>query len=98
MFIGTGDKVYGGMVVGQHTRENDLEINVLKAKQLNNIRAAGKDEALKLVPPLKMSLEQLIAYIDDDELVEVTPQSLRLRKRELDTNERKRAMRKTAAL
>lgn len=94
MFVEPGEKVYGGMVVGQHTRDNDLEINVLKAKQLNNIRAAGKDEAIKLVPPLKMSLEQLIAYIDDDELVEVTPQSLRLRKRQLDANERKRSAKK----
>ena len=97
MFVTTGDKVYGGMVVGQHTRENDLEINVLKAKQLNNIRAAGKDEALKLVPPLKMSLEQLIAYIDTDELVEVTPQSLRLRKRILDGSERKKSTKSSSA-
>ena len=94
MFITTGDKVYGGMIVGQHSRENDLEINVLKAKQLNNIRAAGKDEALKLVPPLKMTLEQMIAYIDVDELVEVTPKNLRLRKRLLDTHERKKAEKK----
>ena len=98
MFIDSGDHVYGGMVVGEHSRENDLDINVLKAKQLNNIRAAGKDEALKLVPPLKMSLEQMIAYIDTDELVEVTPKNLRLRKRLLDIHERKKAVKKATVV
>lgn len=98
MFIHPGDKVYGGMVVGQHTRDNDLDINVLKAKQLTNMRASGKDEAIKLIPPLKMSLEQMIAYIDEDELVEVTPKSLRLRKKFLDIHERKKAEKKATAI
>ena len=69
------------MIVGEHTRDNDLEINVLKGKQLTNIRAAGKDEAVRLTPPIRMTLEKALAYIDDDELVEVTPKSIRLRKR-----------------
>lgn len=93
MFISPQDKVYQGMIVGEHSRDNDLEINVLKAKQLTNIRAAGSDEALRLVTPKKMTLEEMISYIEDDELVEVTPKSLRLRKRELDPNERKKASR-----
>lgn len=88
MFIGHGDKVYQGMVVGENSRDNDLEINVLKGKQLTNIRAAGKDEAVILVPPRKMSLEDMMSYIKDDELVEVTPQSLRLRKKLLTPQER----------
>jgi GTP-binding protein len=90
MMIEPQTKVYQGMIVGQHTRENDLEVNVLKGKQLTNIRAAGKDEAVRLTPPMKMTLEKALAYIQDDELVEVTPQSIRLRKRYLDPNERKR--------
>ncbi|MDX2113136.1 MAG: translational GTPase TypA [Alphaproteobacteria bacterium] len=93
MFINPGDKVYEGMIVGEHSRDNDLEINVLRAKQLTNIRAAGKDEAIRLVPPLRMTLEQMISYIQDDELVEVTPKSLRLRKTALDSNERKKISR-----
>jgi len=93
MFIDNGDKVYAGMIVGEHSRDNDLEINVLKNKQLTNIRTTSKDEAIRLVPPLKMTLEQLISYIQDDELVEVTPKSLRLRKTQLDANERKRVTR-----
>jgi GTP-binding protein len=88
MFIGHGDKVYGGMVVGEHSRENDLEINVLKGKQLTNVRASGADEAVILVPPKKMTLEEMMSYIDDDELVEVTPKGLRLRKKHLDSNAR----------
>ncbi|GFT96905.1 hypothetical protein NPIL_103331 [Nephila pilipes] len=91
MFIKPQDKVYCGMVVGQHSRDNDLEINVLKGKQLTNVRASGSDEAIKLTPPKMMTLEDMIAYIDDDELVEVTPKSIRLRKKFLDPNERKRA-------
>lgn len=91
MFVGHNDKVYDGMIVGEHNRDNDLEINVLKGKQLSNMRASGKDEAVRLVPPKQMSLEEMIAYINEDELVEVTPKSLRLRKRELDPNERKKA-------
>lgn len=88
MFIGHGDKVYGGMVVGEHSRENDLEINVLKGKQLTNVRSSGADEAVVLVPPKKMSMEEMMSYINEDELVEVTPKSLRLRKKHLDSNAR----------
>ena len=93
MMIEPGCKVYRGMIVGEHTRDNDLEINVLKGKQLTNIRAAGKDEAVRLTPPLRMTLEKALAYIEDDELVEVTPKSIRLRKALLDPNARKRAFR-----
>jgi GTP-binding protein len=93
MFISPQDKVYTGMVVGEHSRDNDLEINVLKGKQLTNVRASGSDEAVRLVTPKKMTLEEMISYIEEDELVEVTPKSLRLRKRELDPNERKKASR-----
>jgi GTP-binding protein len=85
------------MIVGEHTRDNDLEINVLKGKQLTNIRAAGKDEAVRLTPPIRMTLEKALAWIDDDELVEVTPQSIRLRKAKLDPNDRKRAERASGA-
>jgi GTP-binding protein len=91
MMIEPGWKVYRGMIVGEHTRDNDLEINVLKGKQLTNIRAAGKDEAVRLTPPIRMTLEKALAYIEEDELVEVTPKSIRLRKTFLDPNERKRA-------
>ena len=90
MMIIPGIKVYRGMIIGEHSRENDLEINVLKGKQLTNIRAAGKDEAVRLTPPIQMTLEKALAYIEDDELVEVTPKSIRLRKMYLDPNERKR--------
>jgi GTP-binding protein len=93
MFIDPGDRVYEGMIVGEHSRDNDLEINVLKNKQLTNIRTTAKDEAIRLIPPLKMTLEQMISYIQDDELVEVTPKSLRLRKVALDANERKKMSR-----
>jgi GTP-binding protein len=93
MFIPAGVKVYEGMIIGEHSRGNDLEVNPLKAKQLTNIRAAGKDEAVRLTTPRKMTLEQAIAYIQDDELVEVTPKSVRLRKRLRDPNERKKAER-----
>jgi len=97
MMIDPGDKVYRGMIVGEHTRDNDLEINVLKGKQLTNIRAAGKDEAVRLTPPIRMTLEKALAYIEDDELVEVTPKAIRLRKALLDPNDRKRADRASAA-
>ena len=90
MFISHQTPVYQGMIVGEHTRDNDLEINVLKGKQLTNVRASGTDEAVKLVTPRVMSLEQMMAYINEDELLEVTPQSLRLRKKFLDPIERKR--------
>jgi GTP-binding protein len=93
MVIDPGVKVYQGMIVGIHTRDNDLEVNVLKGKKLTNIRAAGKDEAVKLTPPVRMTLERALAWIQDDELVEVTPKSIRLRKFHLDPNERKRVER-----
>ena len=90
LFVNPGDKVYIGMVIGEHSRENDLDVNPIKEKKLTNIRAAGKDEALLLTPPRRMSLEQAIAYIEDDELVEVTPAAVRLRKRYLDPHERRK--------
>jgi GTP-binding protein len=93
LFISPGDKVYAGMVIGEHTKGNDLEVNPLKGKKLTNIRAAGKDDAVLLTPPIRMTLEKSIAYVADDELVEVTPRSVRLRKRWLDPNERKRQSR-----
>ena len=98
MMIEPGWKVYKGMIVGEHTRENDLEINVLKGKQLTNIRTTSKDEAVRLTPPIRMTLEKALAYIEDDELVEITPKSIRLRKRHLDPNERKRAEKSKVAL
>ena len=91
MMIHPGDRVYGGMIIGQHTRDNDLEVNVLKGKKLTNIRASGTDEAVRLTTPLAMTLEKSLAYIQDDELVEVTPDNIRLRKVHLDVHERKRA-------
>ncbi|MEO9877524.1 MAG: translational GTPase TypA [Anderseniella sp.] len=94
MFVEPGMKVYNGMIVGEHTRGNDLEINVLKAKQLTNMRASGKDDAVILTPPIRMTLERALSYITDDELVEVTPKSIRLRKAILDVHERKRASRR----
>ncbi|MGE5202758.1 MAG: translational GTPase TypA [Acidobacteriota bacterium] len=97
MFITPGTQVYEGMIVGQHTRDNDLEVNPIKGKQLTNIRTTAKDEAVRLTPPIQMTLEQAIAYIADDELVEVTPKSVRLRKRLLDPNARKRAQRAAEA-
>ena len=93
LFIGSGVEVYEGMVIGEHSRGNDLEVNPMKSKQLTNIRASGTDEAIRLTPPRRMSLEQAIAYIQDDELVEVTPKHIRLRKLHLDPHERKRAQR-----
>ncbi len=93
MFITSGVPVYAGMIIGENSRGQDLEVNPLKAKQLTNVRASGTDDAVRLVTPRKMSLEQAVAYIEDDELVEVTPDSIRLRKRHLDPHERKRASR-----
>ena len=90
MMIEPGVKVYRGMIVGEHTRDNDLEVNVLKGKKLTNVRASGKDEAVRLTPPIRMTLEKALAWIQDDELLEVTPTNIRLRKRYLDPNERKR--------
>ena len=94
MFLGAQAKVYTGMIIGEHSRDNDLEVNPLKGKKLTNVRASGTDEAVRLTTPITMSLEEAIAYIDDDELVEVTPQSIRLRKRYLDPHERKRMSKK----
>jgi GTP-binding protein len=93
MFIGHGDEVYEGMVIGIHSRDNDLVVNPLKGKQLTNVRASGSDEAISLTPPIRMSLEQSLEFIDEDELLEVTPESLRVRKKLLLEHERKRASR-----
>ena len=93
MFVGPQTKVYKGMVIGEHARDNDLEVNPLKGKKLTNVRASGTDEAVRLTPHIKFSLEQAISYINNDELVEVTPTNIRLRKRFLDTHERKRQAR-----
>lgn len=91
MFVSPGDKLYEGMIIGIHSRDNDLVVNPIKGKQLTNIRASGKDEAINLTPPIQLTLESAIEFIADDELVEITPQSIRLRKRHLSENERKRA-------
>ncbi len=96
MMIHPGTKVYGGMIIGEHNRDNDLEVNVLKGKKLTNMRASGTDEAVRLTPPLQMTLEKSLAYIADDELVEVTPKSIRLRKIHLDPNIRKRQSKASA--
>jgi len=98
MMIEPGWKVYPGMIVGEHTRGNDLIVNVLKGKKLTNIRTTSKDEAVRLTPPIRMTLERALAYIQNDELVEVTPKSIRLRKRHLDSNDRKKAGRQKEAL
>ncbi|HEY3642655.1 MAG TPA: translational GTPase TypA [Xanthobacteraceae bacterium] len=97
MMIEPGWKVYRGMIVGEHTRGSDLEVNVLKGKKLTNIRTHSKDEAVRLTPPIRMTLEKAMAYIEEDELVEVTPKSIRLRKKLLDPNERKREVRRAEA-
>jgi GTP-binding protein len=97
LFVDPGVKTYAGMIVGEHSRDNDLEVNPLKTKQLTNIRAAGKDEAIRLTPPRRLTLEDALVYIADDELVEVTPKNIRLRKRLLDPNARKRAERAAEA-
>ena len=98
MMIDPGVRVYAGMIVGEHTRDNDLEVNVLKGKKLTNIRTTSKDEAVRLTPPIRMTLERALAYIQNDELVEVTPKSIRLRKRHLDSNDRKKAERQKLAM
>ena len=94
MFIGAGEPVYGGMVIGEHAKPNDIEVNPLKGKQLTNVRASGTDEAVRLTTPVQMNLDKALAYIGDDELVEVTPNSVRIRKRYLDPHERKRESRR----
>src|SRR5690606_23459823 len=97
LFVDPGVPVYEGMIIGEHSRDNDLDVNPMKAKQQTNIRAAGKDDAIRLTPPRKMTLEQAIAYIGDDELVEVTPKSVRTRKKLIDPNDRKKAQRAAEA-
>ncbi|HWW64042.1 MAG TPA: translational GTPase TypA [Sphingomonadaceae bacterium] len=97
LMVSPGDPIYEGMIIGENAKPDDLEVNPMKSKQLTNFRASGKDDAIRLTPPRKLTLEQAIAYIDDDELVEVTPKSIRLRKRYLDPHERKRANRAKAA-
>ncbi len=96
MFIGPGEDMYEGMIIGIHTRDNDLVVNAMKGKQLTNMRASGSDENVILVPPIELTLERAIEFIDDDELVEITPNHLRLRKRFLKETDRKRADRAAA--
>ena len=97
LMVAPGEALYEGMIIGENAKTDDLEVNPMKAKQLTNIRSSGKDDAIRLTPAWKMTLEQAIAYIDDDELVEVTPKTIRLRKRHLDPHERKKAKRSQAA-
>ena len=97
LFVRPQDKLYEGMVIGENAKPDDLEVNPMKSKALTNFRVSGKEDAIRLTPPRIMTLEQAIAYIDDDEMVEVTPKSIRLRKALLDPNERKKAGRKKAA-
>jgi GTP-binding protein len=97
MFVSHGEKVYEGMVIGIHSRDNDLVVNPIKTKKLTNIRAAGKDDALLLTPPIKLTLEYAVEFIADDELVEVTPASIRIRKRSLREQDRRRAARSESA-
>ncbi|MGD9700725.1 MAG: translational GTPase TypA, partial [Acinetobacter sp.] len=98
MFVSPREPLYEGMIIGIHSRDNDLVVNPIKGKQLTNIRASGTDEAVRLVPPIKLNLEYAVEFIDDDELVEVTPKSIRLRKRYLLEHERKRAARENSGL
>ena len=96
MFVSPGEKLYEGMVIGIHSRDNDLVVNPIKEKKLTNVRSSGKDDAIDLVPPIKLTLEYAVEFIADDELVEVTPQSIRIRKRYLKETDRKRAEREAA--
>ena len=96
MFVSPGEPVYEGMIVGIHSRENDLVVNPIKTKQLTNIRASGKDEAIDLTPPIQLTLEYAVEFIGDDELAEITPKSIRLRKRHLQEHDRRRAERAAA--
>jgi GTP-binding protein len=98
MFVNPGEKLYEGMIIGIHSRENDLVVNPIKTKKLTNIRAAGKDDAILLVPPIQLTLEYAVEFIADDELVEVTPTSIRIRKRYLKEQDRKRSSRSDSAL
>jgi GTP-binding protein len=98
LFVSPGEKLYEGMIIGIHSRENDLVVNPIKTKKLTNIRAAGKDDAILLTPPIPLTLEYAVEFIADDELVEVTPQSIRIRKRHLTEQERRRASRSAAEL
>ncbi|MGB6604296.1 MAG: translational GTPase TypA, partial [Steroidobacteraceae bacterium] len=97
MFVSPGEKLYEGMIIGIHSRDNDLVVNPIRTKKLTNIRAAGKDDAILLTPPIPLTLEYAVEFIADDELVEVTPISIRIRKRYLKEQERKRAARADAA-
>src|SRR6476660_6776312 len=97
MIVNGGEKAYQGRIIREKARGDDLDVNPIKAKQLTNVRASGKDEAIRLTPPRKMSLEQAIAYIEEDELVEVTPKAIRLRKRFLNPEDRKRAKKQADA-
>lgn len=96
MFVSPQDPVYEGMIIGIHSRDNDLVVNPIKEKKLTNVRASGKDEHIDLVPPIALSLEYAVEFIADDELVEVTPKSIRLRKRYLQEHERRRSLRESA--
>ena len=96
MFVSPGDPLYEGIIIGIHSRDNDLVVNPIKGKQLTNVRASGTDEAVRLVPPIQVTLESAIEFIADDELVEITPKSIRIRKRYLKEHERKRASREAA--
>jgi GTP-binding protein len=96
MFVSPGEPVYEGMIIGIHSRDNDLVVNPIKTKQLTNIRASGKDEAILLTPPIELTLEYAVEFIGDDELAEITPKSIRLRKRFLKEHERKRESRAAA--
>jgi GTP-binding protein len=98
MFVSHGEAVYEGMIIGIHSRENDLVVNPIKTKKLTNVRAAGKDDALILTPPIDLTLEYAVEFIADDELVEVTPKNIRIRKRKLLEHERKRASKVDEAL
>ncbi|MDO9389889.1 MAG: translational GTPase TypA, partial [Methylotenera sp.] len=91
MFSSPGDKLYEGMIIGVHSRDNDLVVNPIKGKQLTNVRSSGTDEAVRLITPIAISLESAVEFIDDDELVEITPKTIRIRKRFLTENERKRS-------
>ena len=96
MFVSPGEALYEGMIIGIHSRDNDLVVNPIKGKQLTNVRASGTDEAVRLVPPIELTLEYAVEFIADDELVEVTPKSIRIRKRFLKEHERKKAAREAA--